>query len=46
VRIALGSLVARFPDLRLAVPSEVLSWRPSVSVHALTALPVAPHPSR
>ena len=40
-RIALGSLLARFPDLRLAVPAEELVWRPSVLMHGLAALPVA-----
>ncbi|HEX6404211.1 MAG TPA: cytochrome P450 [Pseudonocardiaceae bacterium] len=39
-RIALGSLLARFPRLRLAVPPEELAWRPSVLMHGLAALPV------
>ncbi|MDQ3763648.1 MAG: cytochrome P450 [Actinomycetota bacterium] len=39
-RIALGSMLARFPRLRLAVPSEELTWRPGVLMHGLTALPV------
>jgi cytochrome P450 len=39
-RIALGSLLARFPSLRLAVPPEELTWRPSVLMHGLDALPV------
>jgi cytochrome P450 len=39
-RIALGSLLARFPDLRLAVPAEDLRWRPNVLLHGLAALPV------
>jgi cytochrome P450 len=43
-RIALGSLLARFPDLRLAVPAEELVWRPSVLMHGLAALPVALQP--
>ncbi|GIG56488.1 cytochrome P450 [Longispora fulva] len=39
-RIALGSLLDRFGDLRLAVdPAEVL-WRPGVLMRGLTALPV------
>jgi cytochrome P450 len=45
-RIALGTLLARFPRLRLAVPAEQLTWRPSVLMNgltALTALPVAMH---
>ncbi|MGH3778526.1 MAG: cytochrome P450 family protein [Pseudonocardiaceae bacterium] len=42
-RIALGTLLARFPRLRLAVPAEQLTWKPSVLMHALTALPVAMH---
>jgi cytochrome P450 len=39
-RIALGSLLARFPRLRLAVPPEDLTWRPGVLQHGLDALPV------
>jgi cytochrome P450 len=39
-RIALGSLLARFPDLRLAVPADDLRWRPNVLLHGLAALPV------
>ncbi len=39
-RIALGSLLARLPRLRLAVPPEHLTWRPSVIMHRLDALPV------
>ena len=42
-RIALGTLLARFPRLRLAVPAEQLTWRPSVLMNGLTALPVAMH---
>jgi cytochrome P450 len=40
-RIALGSLLARLPDLRLAVPVAGLRWRPSVLMHGLATLPVA-----
>jgi cytochrome P450 len=43
-RIAVGSLLARFPDLRLAVPAGELRWRPSVLMHGLAALPVAIDP--
>jgi cytochrome P450 len=39
-RIALGSLLARFPQLRLAVPATQLTWRPGLLLHGLTALPV------
>jgi cytochrome P450 len=39
-RIALGNLFARFPRLRLATPPEHLTWRPSVIMHRLDALPV------
>ncbi len=39
-RIALGSLLVRFPRLRLAIPPEQLTWRPSVLMHGLEALPV------
>lgn len=39
-RIALGTLLARFPRLRLAVPAEQLTRRPGVILHGLDALPV------
>jgi cytochrome P450 len=39
-RIALGTLLRRFPRLRLAVPPDELSWRPSYAFNALTELPV------
>jgi cytochrome P450 len=38
--IAIGSLLARYPDLRLAVPAEALDWRASLVMHGLAALPV------
>jgi cytochrome P450 len=38
--IAIGSLLARFPQLRLAVPPEHLTWRAGVIMHGLQALPV------
>ncbi|MGH4009347.1 MAG: cytochrome P450 family protein [Pseudonocardiaceae bacterium] len=44
-RIALGTLLTRFPGLRLAVPAEQLTWKPGVLMHSLTALPVAMHPT-
>ncbi|MGQ0775436.1 MAG: cytochrome P450 family protein [Pseudonocardiales bacterium] len=40
-RIALGTLLAHFPQLRLAVPPEQLIWRPGLLMNGLTALPVA-----
>ena len=39
-RIAIGSLVQRFPNLRLLVPPEHLRWRPGVSLRGLVSLPV------
>ncbi|MEU8122561.1 cytochrome P450 [Spirillospora sp. NPDC049024] len=48
-QVAIGSVLARFPELRLAEPPDGLEWRPSVIMHGLTALPVvlgpeaAPH---
>ncbi|MBV8541416.1 MAG: cytochrome P450 [Pseudonocardiales bacterium] len=39
-RIALGTLLARFPRLRLAVPTEQLAWRPGLIMNGLDALPV------
>jgi cytochrome P450 len=38
--IALGTLLTRFPRLRLAVPAEQLTRRPGVVMNGLTALPV------
>lgn len=39
-RIAIGSLLARFPHLRLAVDPEELTWRPGNLVRGLHRLPV------
>jgi cytochrome P450 len=39
-RIALGTLLVRFPRLRLAVPAKQLVWRPGVLMNGLAALPV------
>lgn len=39
-RIALGSLLARVPDLRLAVPLADLRLRAAVLMHGLSAFPV------
>ncbi|MFI5609737.1 cytochrome P450 [Amycolatopsis sp. NPDC051903] len=38
--IALNGLLARFPNLKLAVPEEELVYRTSTLVHGLTKLPV------
>jgi cytochrome P450 len=40
LRIALGSLLARFPGLRLGAPTEQLTWRLSAVLNGLAALPV------
>lgn len=37
---AFGSLLARFPDLALAVPVTALRWRESSLIHGLDTLPV------
>ena len=39
-RIALGTLFARFPDMRPAVPVEQLARYPGLLMNGLTALPV------
>lgn len=39
-RIALGSVVRRFPEMRLAVPPDELVWRRGLLLRGLTALPV------
>ncbi|MDG9706338.1 cytochrome P450 [Streptomyces sp. DH37] len=41
LNIAIGALVRRFPDLRLAVPEEELRWEPGNVNHSLLSLPVA-----
>jgi len=38
--IAIGSLLARFPSLSLAVPASRLRWRQSSLIHGLESLPV------
>jgi len=38
--IALERLLARFPDIRLAIPVDQLTWRPSVLMNGLNQLPV------
>lgn len=42
-RIALGTLFARFPQLRLAVPAAQLAWQPGMLINGLSTLPVAVH---
>jgi cytochrome P450 len=39
-QIAIGSLLARFPNLELAVPADQLAWRPGVLLRGLEHLPV------
>ncbi|GAA0479127.1 cytochrome P450 [Streptomyces sp. NPDC046215] len=41
LRIALGTLIARLPGLRLAIPDEDLSWVPAVLGRGVSELPVA-----
>jgi cytochrome P450 len=40
LRVAVGSLLRRFPDLRLAIPDGELSWRRGRMVRGLERLPV------
>lgn len=40
LQVAIGSLVTRFPDLRLAVPEEELPWSEGQVMHSLLGLPV------
>jgi cytochrome P450 len=42
-RIAIGTLLERFPGLRLAVPAEELERTPSVIINGLSSLPVYLH---
>jgi cytochrome P450 PksS len=39
-RIAFQKLLQRFPEIRLAVPREKLSWRRNINLHGLNALPL------
>jgi cytochrome P450 len=39
-QVAFAALARRFPGMRLAVPLDQLSWRPSVLIRGLAALPV------
>ncbi len=41
--VGFGALLARFPDLSLAVPAGELRWRPSSLIHGLESLPVRLH---
>jgi cytochrome P450 PksS len=47
-QLALGALVTRFADLRLAVEPSTLRWRPGLVLRGLRSLPVrfAPQPAR
>ncbi|MFD3687646.1 cytochrome P450 [Nocardiopsis sp. NPDC058631] len=40
-RVAVGALLDRFPDLRLAVEESELRWWPSMIMHGLFSLPVS-----
>jgi cytochrome P450 len=40
-QIAIGSLIQRFPNLRLTTPVESLTWRPGLVLRGLDHLPVA-----
>ena len=39
-RVAIGALLDRFPDVRLAVAPEELTWRPGLLIRGLATLPV------
>ncbi|MBR7672215.1 cytochrome P450 [Streptomyces daliensis] len=41
LQVALGRLLARFPGLRIAVPTDELVWRTGLVVRGLRELPVA-----
>ncbi|GAB1688771.1 cytochrome P450 family protein [Krasilnikovia sp. M28-CT-15] len=40
LEVAIGTVVRRFPALRLAVPADELRWRPSFRTRGLASLPV------
>jgi cytochrome P450 len=39
-QVALGRLLARYPDIQLAVPPQELRWRTGLLMHGLDALPI------
>jgi cytochrome P450 len=41
LQVALGSLIRRLPELRMAVPETELAWKSGMLVRGLKALPVA-----
>jgi cytochrome P450 len=41
IQTALTALLARFPDLRLAVPEDQLEWKSGMAVRGPVALPIA-----
>jgi cytochrome P450 len=38
--LAIGTLLKRFPDLRLAVPAAELTWSQAPFIHRLDTLPL------
>ncbi|MBV9823439.1 MAG: cytochrome P450 [Actinobacteria bacterium] len=44
-QVAIGSVLDRFPDLRLSTAPAELGWRPSAVMHGLNALPVRLRPA-
>ncbi|QUQ64533.1 hypothetical protein [Kutzneria sp. CA-103260] len=40
IQIALAALLARFPDLRLAVPETEVVWKSGLAVRGPVALPI------
>ena len=44
--VALNALLARFPDIRLAVPRDKVKWRPNSLLRGLAELPVRLGPAR
>ncbi len=44
--IALNALIAKFPEMRLAIPRDTVKWRPNSLLRGLAALPIRPGPAR
>jgi len=42
-QIAIGSLLARFPEWELAAPADQLAWRPGILLRGLESLPLRLH---
>ncbi|MFI1171888.1 cytochrome P450 [Streptomyces melanogenes] len=42
-KVAIGSLIARYPGLRLSAPHDALPWRANIVMRGMSSLPVTLH---